>query len=325
MLALHLAAGSPPLPQPAPAARASSAPAVPFSSAARLECTTVASTIRELDARRQALALAVDSPIPIPNLTPDGKPLTFSLALSGPNRQLWIGHGIAELRKLFLTLKCLVPTLPPAHKPTRCKRVVKEKWDCGALEIKGWVRGTAGGDRLECPCSCATPTASVTLVKCHLNAVVSENAHFGTLDITDHHLGADVPTDDAQPLKTHLDNCPSSLLGELGLSPFLQTDRHDKTFVCADVVKTVPGLKNSGLLSQNRLIRHLSTCGCHQTATPTLFRHANGGISFTLAVDDFGVKCTALSDYNHLKSPLELLYKVTSSPIGTRCLGFDVD
>jgi hypothetical protein len=82
----------------------------------------------------------------------------------------------------------------------------------------------------------------MTLVKCHLNAVVSENAHFGALDIADCYLGADVPTGDIQPLKTCLDNYPSSLLDELGLSPFLQTDRHDKTFVHADIVKTVPGL-----------------------------------------------------------------------------------
>ena len=165
----------------------------------------------------------------------------------------------------------------------------------------------------------------MTLVKCHLNAVVSENAHFGTLDITDYYLGADMPADDIQSLKIYLDDYPSSLLDELGLSPFLQTDRYNKTFVYADIVKTVPGLKNSGLLSQNRLIRHLATCGYHQTATPMLFRHATRDISFTLVVDDFGIKYTALSDYNHLKSSLELLYKVTSSPIGTRCLGFDVD
>ena len=56
-----------------------------------------------------------------------------------------------------------------------------------------------------------------------------------------------------------------------------------------------------------------------------LFRHATRDISFTLVVDDFGIKYTALSDYNHLKSSLELLYKVTSSPTGTRHLGFDID
>ena len=92
------------------------------------------SAIRELDARGQALALASDTPIPILNLTPDGKPLTFPLALSGPNRQLWIARDIAELRKLFLTLKCLVPTTSPAHEPTHYKRVVKEKRDYRTTE-----------------------------------------------------------------------------------------------------------------------------------------------------------------------------------------------
>ena len=110
----------------------------------------------------------------------------------------------------------------------------------------------------------------MTLVKCHLNAVVSEDAHFGTLDITDYYLGADVPEEDIQSLKMYrcLDDYPASLLDELGLTDFLLLDRTGKTFVYANIVKTVPGLKNSGLLSQNRLIRHLASCGYHQTATP---------------------------------------------------------
>ena len=46
----------------------------------------------------------------------------------------------------------------------------------------------------------------MTLVKCHLNAVVSEDAHFGTLDITDYCLGADMPEEDTQSLKMCLDD-----------------------------------------------------------------------------------------------------------------------
>jgi hypothetical protein len=63
----------------------------------------------------------------------------------------------------------------------------------------------------------------MTLVKCLLNAVVSEDAHFGTLDITYYCLGTDVPEDDTQSLKMCLDDCPSSLLDELGLSDSLQS------------------------------------------------------------------------------------------------------
>ena len=83
----------------------------------------------------------------------------------------------------------------------------------------------------------------MTLVKCLLNAVVSEDAHFGTLDITGYCLGADVPEDDTQSPKMHLDDYPSSLLYELGLSDFLQNDRAGKAFVHANIVKTVPGFK----------------------------------------------------------------------------------
>ena len=56
-----------------------------------------------------------------------------------------------------------------------------------------------------------------------------------------------------------------------------------------------------------------------------LFRHHSRDISFTLVVDDFGVKYTSLDDFQHLQTSLELLYLVTSSPTGTRYLGFDID
>jgi hypothetical protein len=165
----------------------------------------------------------------------------------------------------------------------------------------------------------------MALVKCHLNAVVSEDARFGALEIADYHLGADMPEEDVQSLKTCLGDYPPSLLDELGLADFLQQDRTGKAFVHANIVKTVLGLKNSGLLSQNRLVRHLASCGCHHTATPTLFRHHSRGISFTLVVDDFGAKHTSIDDFHHLQTPLELLCLVASSPTGARCLGFDVD
>jgi hypothetical protein len=42
-----------------------------------------------------------------------------------------------------------------------------------------------------------------------------------------------------------------------------------------------------------------------------LFRHHSRGISFTLVVDDFGVKYTSLDDFHHLQTSLELLYLVT--------------
>jgi hypothetical protein len=119
--------------------------------------------------------------VPVLNLTPGGTPLKRPLAITGPDAEAWSLADCAELRKLFLTLQCLVPTMDPNSKPTRFKRVVKEKWDHVLNKIKCRARGAAGEDRISAPCPCSTPTASMPLVKMMLNAVVSEAKHFGTI------------------------------------------------------------------------------------------------------------------------------------------------
>ena len=266
----------------------------------------------------------IDDP-PIMNLTPDGKTLTYPLAISGPNSQAWLEADSAELKKLFLILKCLVPTLHPNSNPTYFKRVVKEKWDHDRQVIKRRVRGTAGGDRITVPYSCSTPTASMSLVKMLLNAVVSENKNFGTIDIVDYYLGADLPANDRPSLKIYLDRYPPHLLTELGLDPFVQKDKYDKPFVYADIVKTVAGLPQSGLLSQLRLISHLNSYGYYETSTPMLFRHETLDIQFVLVVDDFGIKFDKKKDFDHLVDCLTDMYDVTVSPVGQRFLGFEID
>ena len=70
----------------------------------------------------------LDPTIPILNLDPaSGKPLTYTLAISGPDSDLWISEDGAELRKLFCTTKCLIAVHSPTSTPTYYKRVVKEK------------------------------------------------------------------------------------------------------------------------------------------------------------------------------------------------------
>ena len=61
----------------------------------------------------------------------------------------------------------------------------------------------------------------MVLKKVHLNAVVSENARFGTIDIVDYYLGTDMP--DPEYLKLYLDGYPPSLLAQLELTPCCQT------------------------------------------------------------------------------------------------------
>ena len=165
----------------------------------------------------------------------------------------------------------------------------------------------------------------MSLVKLFLNAVASENSFFGTLDVKIFYYGADIPEAHYPSIRIPLQYYPSALLAELGLTDFVRTDRAGKPYVYADVKKCIPGLPQSGLLSQLRLISHLEYHGYFETDTPMLFRHISRPISFTLVVDDFGVKYTDVEDYNHLRRILEIQYEVTGSSTGTQYLGFTID
>ena len=267
----------------------------------------------------------LDNTIPLLNLDPSGKPLTYALAIAGLDSALWITEDGAELRKLFRTKKCLVAVHSPASNPTYYKRVVKEKWDYVGHKIKRRVRGTAGGDRVPVDCCCSTATASMPLVKMHLNVIVSAANRFATMDISDFYLGADMPSNDRPSLKIYVDAYPDSLLVELELLEFVKFDKQGKPFIYADILKTIPGLKQSGLLSQVRLVTQLNKHGYYQTATPMLFRHQDRPIDFTLVVDDFGVQYNRDEDLDHLITCLTDMYLVKIERTGTRFLGFDID
>ena len=156
-----------------------------------------------------------------------------------------------------------------------------------------------------------------------LNAVVSEDAFFGAMDVAKFYYGADLPPWDVPSIRIPLDPLiyPSPLLDECGISPFLQRDKAGRPFVFANVRKCIPGLPQSGLLSQLRLVAHLESHGYYETSTPMLFRHKTRPLVFTLVVDDFGVKYHRREDFDHLLSSLQELYSCTSSPVATRYLG----
>jgi hypothetical protein len=262
---------------------------------------------------------------PVLNLDDRGRPLSFPRVLTGPDGAAWLLAAGADLRMLFIESGCLVPTLSPSSTPTYFKNVVKEKFIGDTVDIKRRVRGTAGGDRVTVPYCCSTATASMLLVKKILNAVASEHSFFGMLNVANFYYGADIPEAHCPSLRIPLQHYPSDLLYELGLTDFVRTDRAGNPYVYADVKKCIPGLPQSGLLSQLRLISHLESHGYFETDTPMLFRHVSRPISFTLVVDDFGVKYSDITDYNHLRRILELQYEVTGSSTGTKYLGFTVD
>ncbi len=140
------------------------------------------------------------------NLDGLGQPLTFRSALAGPHGDQWRQANRTEPVKLVETSRSLSPVHIVTSLPTYLNNVVKEKWFPFALlrpgdrrdivsDVDRHVRGTAGGDRLTVSSLVSTAVAShpLLVVNCLFNAVVSEDAHFGTVDLTDFYLGTTNP------------------------------------------------------------------------------------------------------------------------------------
>ncbi len=76
------------------------------------------------------------------------------------------------------------------------------------------------------------------------------------------------------------------------------------------IQKGMYGLPQVGILMQELLEQHLNKHSYHQSPiTPGLWRHDYRPISFTLCVDDFGIKYVGCEHTEHLVSILSKHYK----------------
>ena len=83
--------------------------------------------------------------------------------------------------------------------------------------------------------------------------------------------------------------------------------------VLVEIRKGMYGMKQAGRIAKDRLKQHLKASGyvpCRYT--PGLFTHTSRKISFTVCVDNFGVKYTDKAYTQHLLTCLEIFYKCTT-------------
>ncbi len=76
--------------------------------------------------------------------------------------------------------------------------------------------------------------------------------------------------------------------------------------------RVVWGLPQAGILANKLLRKCLAPNGYYKCKqTPGLWQHTTRPVSFTLVVDNFGMKYTHKSDVNHLIECLKTYYKLT--------------
>ena len=251
-------------------------------------------------------------------LDQSGIPLTFITAMSGPYAETWTTHLSEEYDRLFgtgtITWDGFI-TKPGNKKATYFSIQIKEKRRADGT-IKRRVRGTVGGDRVEFTGERSSATASMECLKCLLNAVVSEDAHWCTCDIQDYYLGTPME----EPEFMYI------LEKDIPLATKMKYDiefRNGRTMVT--IRKGMYGLPNAGRIAQDKLIIHLIADGYYQCPhTPCLFKHMTRNIAFTLVVDDFGIKYKKEEDRDHLFATLRKHYVITTDLEGSKYLGIDI-
>jgi hypothetical protein len=81
--------------------------------------------------------------------------------------------------------------------------------------------------------------------------------------------------------------------------------------------RAVWGLPQAGILANKRLQRKLAPFGYHESAnTPGLWRHESRPLTFTLVVDDFGIKFVNKADVDHLIASIKKTYTLTEDWTG---------
>ena len=83
-------------------------------------------------------------------------------------------------------------------------------------------------------------------------------------------------------------------------------------WVYLETRKVMPGLKQDGIIVNDRLTLHLAKHGYAPVPhTPSLWAHTHLPIMFSLVVDDFDIKYTGDADAHHLIVALRILYTIS--------------
>ena len=179
------------------------------------------------------------------------------------------------------------------------------------------IRIAVGGNLITYKGSISTGTADLRTSKLLWNSVLStEGAKYMFIDIKNFYLTAAL--DYYEYMKIPLALFPEWIKTQYNL------DTHARDgFVFLEIRRAVWGLPQAGILANKLLRKRLKPHGYYECVnTPGLWRHATRPITFTLVVDNFGVKYVGKEHAEHLINCLkEETYKLTEDWTGNLYCG----
>ena len=166
----------------------------------------------------------------------------------------------------------------------------------------------------------STPTVDMPTVKCHINSTISTpNARYATMDISDFYLNTIMER--PEYMRIPLKIIPQQIIDEYNLAHLAHNG-----YIYFQVDKGLYGLVQAGKLAYDQLLTRLKAADFHPAPhAPGLFLHKTRPISFTLCVDDFGIKYTRKEDIEFLISTIEKDYKLTIDWTGSNYLGLTLN
>ena len=183
------------------------------------------------------------------------------------------------------------------------------------------IRLTVGGNLINYQGDCGTPTADMLSVKLLLNSVVStKDAKFMTIDIKNFYLNT--PMEQPEYMRLKIADMPENIIKQYNLRDMETRD----VYVYVKIQRGMYGLPHAGIIAQQLLEKRLNKAGYRQSKlTPGYWTHDWRPISFTLVVDDYGVKYVGKEHAEHLISVINQNYVTSVDWTGSRYIGLTLD
>ena len=182
------------------------------------------------------------------------------------------------------------------------------------------VRVTVGGDKFDYSEATTTHCASLTTTKCFLNSTISTpEAQFMTIEIKYFYYGT--PMARYEYMKLALDFFPDKIIEQYDLHSLVCPNG----WIYMEIRKGITGLKQAVRIANDRLKIHLAQFGyAPVTCTPSLWKHTTRDITFSIVVNNFGVKYVGKENSDHLIQALKKQYTISMYWTGSLFCGLHI-
>jgi hypothetical protein len=232
-----------------------------------------------------------------------GKAMSYEQLMKDPlTKAIWIQATTTELARLAQGMDDItegtntvfnlshdeIENIPKDRTVTHA-RIVVNYWP--QKQDPNCVRITVGGNLIKYPGEVTTQTADMTTSKLLWNSVFSTpNAKYCCTDVKNFYLETPMERYEYMCLPVHL--IPDEFLQAY----HLQDKIYYKGYLYLEIRKGMYGLSQAGILANQLLRKRLAPHGYTEAKhTPGLWTHHTRPITFTLVVDDFGIKYTISS------------------------------